>query len=84
MHNPSEVHMSAVMRILLYLKSALRKGLMFSKHGHLRLQDIYFDWGAKGTRPARNSSLEFTTNHVPVQRRTDVGPTLLKCPFPLC
>ena len=35
MHNHSEDHMNAV-RILRYLKSALGKGLVFRKHGHLR------------------------------------------------
>ena len=36
MHNPSEDHMNAVMRILRYLKSAPGKSLVFRKHGHLR------------------------------------------------
>jgi hypothetical protein len=35
MHCPSEEHMSAVTRILQYLKSSPRKGLMFSKNNHL-------------------------------------------------
>lgn len=38
MHNPSEDHMSAVMRILPYLKSSPGKGLMFSKHSHLNVE----------------------------------------------
>ncbi|RVW65735.1 Retrovirus-related Pol polyprotein from transposon RE1 [Vitis vinifera] len=37
MHNPSEDHMDAVIRILRYLKSSPGKGLMFSKNGHLRI-----------------------------------------------
>ncbi|RVW17554.1 Retrovirus-related Pol polyprotein from transposon RE1 [Vitis vinifera] len=37
MHRPSEDHMDAVMRILHYLKSSPRKGLMFSKNGHLKV-----------------------------------------------
>ncbi|XP_040363468.1 secreted RxLR effector protein 161-like [Rosa chinensis] len=35
MHNPSERHMEAVVRILRYLKSAPGKGLMFCKCQHL-------------------------------------------------
>ena len=51
MHNPSEVHMSAIFRILHYLKSAPRKGLMFSKHNHVAINGYCdFDWGAKGER----------------------------------
>ncbi|XP_020412249.1 uncharacterized protein LOC109947149 [Prunus persica] len=34
MHSPSEDHMSAVMRILRYLKVTPEKGLMFCKYGH--------------------------------------------------
>ncbi|RVW73563.1 Retrovirus-related Pol polyprotein from transposon RE1 [Vitis vinifera] len=37
MHNPSEDHMDAIIRILRYLKSSPRKGLLFSKNGHLRI-----------------------------------------------
>jgi hypothetical protein len=37
MHNPSESHMEAVLRILRYLKSSPGKGLMFSKHNHLEV-----------------------------------------------
>jgi hypothetical protein len=38
MHNPSEEHMDAVIRILRYLKSSPGKGLMFSKNDHLRVK----------------------------------------------
>ena len=34
MHNPSENHMNAVLRILRYLKSAPGRGVMFSKHNN--------------------------------------------------
>ena len=37
MHNPSEDHMDAIIRILRYLKSSPGKGLLFSKNGHLRI-----------------------------------------------
>ncbi|PRQ49627.1 putative RNA-directed DNA polymerase [Rosa chinensis] len=35
MHNPSESHMDAVMRILKYLKSAPGMGVLFSKHNNI-------------------------------------------------
>ncbi|PRQ43270.1 putative RNA-directed DNA polymerase [Rosa chinensis] len=35
MHNPSESHMDAVMRILKYLKSAPGRGVLFSKHNNI-------------------------------------------------
>ncbi|KAM2062109.1 hypothetical protein TB2_047101 [Malus domestica] len=38
MHAPSEDHMTAVMRILSYLKGAPGKGLMFKKHGHMEVK----------------------------------------------
>jgi hypothetical protein len=37
MHNPSEDHMEAVIQILRYLKASPRKGLMFSKNSHLKI-----------------------------------------------
>ena len=42
MHCPSKDRMDAVMRILSYLKSSPRKGLMFSKNDHLNV-DGYAD-----------------------------------------
>ena len=38
MHCPSEDHMSAVARILHYLKSSPGKRLMFSKNNHLNIE----------------------------------------------
>ena len=35
MHNPSEDHMDAVIRILRYLKSAPGRGVMFSNHNNI-------------------------------------------------
>ncbi|RVW90990.1 putative mitochondrial protein [Vitis vinifera] len=37
MHYPSEDHMNAVTQILRYLKGTSRKGIMFSKNGHLEI-----------------------------------------------
>ncbi|KAB2635466.1 hypothetical protein D8674_026000 [Pyrus ussuriensis x Pyrus communis] len=50
MHAPSEHHMVAVMRILSYLKGALRKGLMYRKHGHMEVKGyIDADWAGNIT-----------------------------------
>ncbi|XP_028097041.1 uncharacterized protein LOC114296914 [Camellia sinensis] len=38
MHEPRAPHLDAVYRILRYLKSAPGKGILFSNHGHLRLE----------------------------------------------
>ncbi|XP_028100331.1 uncharacterized protein LOC114299723 isoform X1 [Camellia sinensis] len=38
MHDPRATHLDAVYRILRYLKSAPGKGILFSNHGHLRLE----------------------------------------------
>lgn len=40
MHNPRTSHLDAVYRILRYHKSAPRKGIIFSNHGHLRLEAV--------------------------------------------
>jgi hypothetical protein len=38
MHEPRTSHLDAVYRILRYLKSAPGKGILFSNHGHLKLE----------------------------------------------
>jgi hypothetical protein len=38
MHGPRDSPLHIVFRILWYLKSAPRKGLLFSRHGHLRIE----------------------------------------------
>jgi hypothetical protein len=37
MHNPSEVHMEAALRVLRYLKSSPGRGILFSKNYHLNI-----------------------------------------------
>jgi hypothetical protein len=60
MHSPSEDHMEAVMRILSYLKSAPGKGLLFKKHGHLRIEGYTdADWAGNIT-DRRSTSGYFT------------------------
>lgn len=43
MHAPKTPHLEAAYQILRYLKSALRKGLLFSTHEHMRIE-VYGDW----------------------------------------
>ena len=38
MHDPRKPHMDAVERILRYLKTASSKGLLFTKHNHLKVE----------------------------------------------
>ncbi|PHT92192.1 Beta-amylase 1, chloroplastic [Capsicum annuum] len=50
MHNPSEEHMGAVIRILQYLKSSSGRGLMFKKYSHLNINGcIDADWAESAT-----------------------------------
>jgi hypothetical protein len=45
MHNPSEQHMKAIVRILRYLKSSLGRGIKFEKHGHCEIEGFTnADW----------------------------------------
>jgi hypothetical protein len=60
MHNPGEQHMSAVMRILSYLKGSPGKGVLFQKNGHFKIEcytDV--DW-ARSTDDRRSTSGYFT------------------------
>ncbi|VVA24097.1 PREDICTED: Copia [Prunus dulcis] len=57
--------MNAVLRILRYLKSAPRKGLMFSKYGHLNIDGYsYADWAAIAHNPVQHDR----TKHVEVDQ----------------
>ncbi|PRQ42417.1 putative RNA-directed DNA polymerase [Rosa chinensis] len=60
MHNPSERHMEAVVRILRYLKSAPGKGLMFSKYQHLDVSG-YTDADWAGSITDRKSTSGYFT-----------------------
>jgi len=37
MHQPREVHWTAALMILLYVKSSLGKDLLYKKHGHVHI-----------------------------------------------
>ncbi|CAL2275786.1 unnamed protein product [Prunus armeniaca] len=60
MHSPSEDHMAVVMRILSYLKSALGRGLLFKKNGHLDLKG-YIDVDYAGNITDRRSTSGYVT-----------------------
>ena len=60
MHCPNEEHMYAVIRILRYLKSSLKKGLMFSKNNHLNV-DGYTDADWVGNISDRKSTSRYFT-----------------------
>lgn len=55
MHAPSEEHMEVIYRILRYLKSAPRKGLLFSKNGIPNIEG-YTDSNWAGDQATRRST----------------------------
>ena len=60
MHAPSEEHMEAVYRILRYLKSVPRKGLLFSKNGISNIEGYTnSDWA--GDQTTRRSTFGYFT-----------------------
>ncbi|GAV79869.1 hypothetical protein CFOL_v3_23332, partial [Cephalotus follicularis] len=49
MHDPRASHLEAVYEIMRYLKSTPSRGILFSNHGHLRLEAFtYADWADSG------------------------------------
>ncbi|CAL9009341.1 unnamed protein product, partial [Prunus brigantina] len=60
MHEPREVHMQAVERILRYLKSAPGKGLLFSKHDSFAIE-AYTDADWAGSVSDRRSTTGYCT-----------------------
>ncbi|XXG69350.1 hypothetical protein AAC387_Pa06g2241 [Persea americana] len=60
MHDPRKPHMDAVDRILRYLKSAPGKGLLFTKHNHMKVEGYTdADW-AGSADDSRSTSGYFT------------------------
>ncbi|CAL8084987.1 unnamed protein product [Prunus armeniaca] len=60
MHSPSEDHMGAVIRILMYLKVTPEKGLMFCKYGHTDVE-AYTDVDWAGSVTDRRSTSGYFT-----------------------
>ena len=61
MHNPGEQHMNAVMRILRYLKSTPRKGILFTKNEYYQSMDAYTDADWDGVVDDRHSTSGYFT-----------------------
>ena len=61
MHNPREQHMNAIMRILRYLKSAPKKGILFTKNVDCQSVDAYSDADWDGAINDRRSSSGYFT-----------------------
>ena len=60
MHDLKKPHMDVVERILRYLKSASGKGLLFSNHGHLKVEGYTdADW-AESADDKRSTADYFT------------------------
>lgn len=60
MHSPNVEHMEAVFRILKYLKTSPRKGILFSKNNHLRVE-AYTDADWAGSLVDRKSTSVYCT-----------------------
>ena len=60
MNSPQESHQEAVLRILRYSKSAPGKGLLFTKHDHLRVE-AYTDANWAGSITNRRSTSGYCT-----------------------
>jgi len=55
MHQPREIHWTATLRILVYIKSSPAKGLMYKKHEHIRIFG-YSDSDYAGDKEDRKST----------------------------
>ena len=60
MHDPRKPHMDIVERILRYLKVTPGKGLLFSNHGHLKVEG-YTDANWAGSADDRRSTSGYFT-----------------------
>ncbi|XP_020246308.1 uncharacterized protein LOC109824184 [Asparagus officinalis] len=60
MHKPREVHWTAALKILAYVKSCPGKGLLYKKHGHTHIS-AFSDAGYAGDMGDRKSTSGFCT-----------------------
>ena len=60
MHNPKEIHIEAIFRILRYLKSTPDKGIQFRKAEGIKLE-IYIDASWAGLVTDRRSTFGYCT-----------------------
>jgi len=60
MHQPREVDWTAALRILVYIKSSLGKGLLYKKHGYVLILG-YSNSGYAGDKRDRKSTTGYCT-----------------------
>lgn len=60
MHNPREVHWKTALRILTYIKGSPRKGLLYKKHRHLRIE-AFSNCNYAGDKRDRKSTYDYCT-----------------------
>jgi len=60
MHQPRNVYRTATLRILAYVKGSLRKGLLYKKHGYVRIYG-YSDSDYVGDKSDRKSTTGYCT-----------------------
>ena len=60
MHDPRKPHMDVVERILRYFKSTPGKGILFSNHGNLKVEE-YTDADWSGSKNDRRSTSGYFT-----------------------
>jgi len=60
MHQPREIHWTATLRFLTYIKSSLEKDLLYKKHEHIRIF-CYSDSGYVGDKGNRKSITGYCT-----------------------
>ena len=58
MYQPREVHWTAALRILAYIKSSLAKGLLYKKYGHVHIFG-YSNLGYAGDKGDRKSTIGY-------------------------
>lgn len=60
MHELRKVHWSGALQVIVYVKRASGKGLVYRRSGHLRVE-TYSDSGYTGDRGDKKSTLGFCT-----------------------
>ena len=60
MYQPRETYWLVTMMILAYIKSCPGKGMVYRKHGHIRISG-YSDSGYAGDRGNRKSTADYCT-----------------------
>jgi len=60
MHQPREVHWTAALKILVYIKSSPGKSLLYKKYEHVRIFD-YSNSGYAGDKGDKKSTTSYCT-----------------------